>query len=949
MQEQELKLLFGQKGEILCKEVFSCYRRFPTFFPKTLLSETAHFLSVCSPAFLEDHEIPTLRRILFTLHRFIEEAEDAGPKISFRIFEINPSVYGIVIANFSLLDDELFNQRHILKAVHNLLPGVKLIPDGYIHFHFQKVPLYYLEIKKMRGGNFSPQEKELLVSKLSTEMQQSTDRVTPYSQSLIVPGNEEELFKNIRPLSAQLRSTSDIPQVMISFVGHQQETLKFLVIAVRVLTPGTPSIISLSERLPSAIIFSVEHVHLLDKILKKYPKEAAVFTLEMQSTPFLRGNSSLNLHATRNYIAKSLEVMFGPFRDYNGGLLIKENEQLQSIKASLKGKGGMTTEIDTLFYAIKPTVLRASLSIQTGIDLILLFQKMATRHLEGICLIDFQVSKEAHLAVVRTKERRWKNFLPQKILNYSTKMGCSSFDYEGESYFCFFHQDLESQLLFEAIEKEIHTNLSAGERKIIKINFQGGDPPSLNPLLATDIHCHTLNNFLFEGLFRLNSVGVVEPALAEKVEISPCNMFYTFSLRPSWWSNGEEVTAYHFERSWKKAVMTARQGFIYPDFFSSIKNAKQAREHALSVDEIGIYVKDAKTLCVELEFPCPNFLNFLTTPPFFPLFGETEEPSEFNGPFVVSKWQADRQLLLVQNPFYWEAPKIKLGGINISMERDPDVAYKMFLKGDLDFVGDPISPLAPEILRNPEIQKQMVSKSISRVFWIHCNTRSFPLDNVNLRKALSLALDRKKIVEKAFIHQVPHGSLLPPKYATSKGHLEQNVEEARTFFKKALKELKMESETALSLTFNHSDLSFEKKMVEELQRQWKEVLGLNLVPVAITWNDFSASLEKGSFQLGGLFRRDLLNDPVFYFNFFKNSPHNPHRWDHPLYNKLLQEYSQEPHCVEKLQQLERILSDEVPAIALVSQNYLALTNASIQGVSWHENGCLDLKGAFFHE
>ena len=737
---------------------------------------------------------------------------------------------------------------------------------------------------------------------------------------------------------------------MITFIEYSQKVLKFLAIVLRVIRPGTPSIRSLSKHLPSLVQFSFEDVFCVDKLRKKYPKEAAVFTLDVNSSIFLRNHNEVNLRAARQYIAKALESMLGDYRDYNGGFLNKENEQLQAIQEALKRKKMSATPLmEDLFYNIKPITMRALILAQTGVEIAVLLRKLLERSFEseGKYLLESLRTEEADIVIIKTDEKEWRASFPQNILSHSPQTASSCVEYEGFLYICFFQQYPEHHHLLEVVQKELNQRQSLlvdNSRSILRLNLQGGDPPSLNPRLAMDIQCHILCDLLFEGLTRINRLGNPELAAAEKVEISPDGILYTFHLRRSCWSNGEEVTAYHFERAWKKAI-SDHLGFTRIDLFSPIKNAKKARQKIVSLDRVGIVAKDTKTLCVELESPCSYFLNLVAAPSFFPLYGDSEEPSHFNGPFILAEWKHDCWIYLSQNPFYWNVQRIKLTGIKISMVRDPYAAYKMFQDGELDLIGDPISPLPPEILKNKEVQDHLLYKYVSRVFWIHCNTHVYPLHNTHLRRALSVGLNRKRLTEKVFIEQMPHLSPLPPKYSHVQGNIEGDPEEARFHFKMALEELKIDPEHFPQLTITHSKLSFEKALVAELKAQWKEILGINVLSQELTWSEFSAALDKGDFQLGGLFRRDLLSHAMSYLSFFNQSPSSLFTWDNEEFGRLLNN----PDRGEHLKKIEHLLMQETPVIPLVNQRYLVLIHDRIKGLDWIDNGCLDLTKVWIND
>lgn len=952
MSENSFALLFGEKGRLFCEKMFSFYHRFPHLLKKAPLREMGCFISQCSETFLSSRSVFQLCRIFLSLHRLSQTSPlflgERG-RISFKKFPINSSVCGVAIALHSQQESEIFNDKQILKALQNLIPGIIPVYNSYFSYTYKTITYYYMEIKKIRGRGFSWEEKCTLKKELLHEFQKG---IESSSHSLFLPGNEEELFKNIRHLSQEIRSVRDLPQVMITFTEYSNDTLKFLVIALRAVSAKTPSLGTLSANLPSLVEFTLERVFSMGRLRKKYPKEASIFTLQVKSSLFLRNNHVLNLRAARLYIVKAIEGMLGPFRDYNGGLLNKENEQLLAIKRALQAQGkGDFPFLEDLFYGIKPIDMRAVLTPETGIKLAEGFQKIALTPLESEkkYALSFFSSQGLRLALLKTQEKLWKSILPARILAHSLQIGCSVLEWEGYLYFCFFHQYAHNDLLFEALHHELAQEASLStypRRTVLNLNFQSGDPLSLNPRFAADMPCHILSNLLFEGLTRIARNGGVEPAAAEKIERLSDGKTYRFNLRQSWWSNGEEVSAYHFEKAWKKGIMATITGCPFPDFFYLFKNAQKARERQIPLDAVGIVVKDAKTLIVTLEEPCSYFLDLLSTPPFFPVLGEGEEPSDFNGPFTVAEWNRNRDLHLSQNPFYREQQHIKLGGIKISMIRDPYLAYEKFQKGELDFLGDPISPLPPEILKRSEVSPSLIQKQISRIFWIHCNTRIVPLQNRHLRRALSLALNRRQIVEKVLIGQSPQLSPLPAKYAQFKGLEEGDPDKACHHFHHALKELNMKKEDFPTLLLTHSDLSFEQPLFEELKRQWNSVLGIKLAPRHLRWNEFSAALEKGNFELCGLYRRDFFNNALFYLNFFKKTPQNPHSLSSKEYATLLSQFCKNEDILSKI---EHLLIQESPVIPLVNQRYLALISPHIRRLDWDENGCLDLKNSYLAE
>jgi oligopeptide transport system substrate-binding protein len=965
MKKNYIKLLLGTKGEQFCNYIFLFQKRFPKLLSLSKTTEMAKFLLNCPRTILDGSTIYGLARIFFSYHHLTKKAFSSPSKrIHLRIIEIDSSVYGISCILYPLQEHEIFGESQIIEGIQKLIPGVKKTPNSYFSYSNGKTLFFYLEIKKMRGGNFSSDEKDNIRIQLPLDLSQ---RIEDRSPSLLIPCNMEELIKNIRHLKKEIRSSQDIPQVMLSFSEYSNKVVKFLVIIARVINENTASIQSLSKQLPEMVHFSIENILTLDKLHKKNRKEIVVITVEINSSIFLRNNNTVNLRAARNYVFKILENLLGPCRDYNGGLLIKEDEQLSAIKEVLKKRNSQIIPLfEDLFYGIRPILLRALITPKTGLEIAALFGEALKSPVNGpsekYCL-KFHSSEEADIAIIKTKEK-WENSFTQYICGISSQIGYSSLVHDGWLYFCFFHQFPPKHELNSVIHQGLNLQNLKKERQksFLRINFQSGDPPSLNPRLATDIQCHIISNFLFEGLTRVNEMGQQIPAGAEKIEISPNGLTYTFHLRLNYWSNGEAVTAHHFEQAWKKAI-SASSGLTRLDLFSPIKNASKARNKTATLDEIGVVAIDKSTLHVELEAPCPFFLNLVSTPPFFPMFGEIQEPVHFNGPFLVSEWKQGVHLQLSQNPFYWKSNHYKIEGIKISMVRNAKEEFRMFQEDELDWIGDPINPLSVDLLKSSTSAK-LIRKEISRIFWIHCNTATYPLNNVNLRRALYYAIDRNKLIEKNFYGYEPCLSPLPRKYSfISDQSFDQHEAKAKMYFKLALEELNLAGIDVFPvITMIHSDLSFEASLIQELKEQWKSVLNIEVLSRELPWNEYSATLDKGDFQLAGLFRRDLFNHPMSYLSFFKNSRYNPYGWENKDFEILLDKYLMEndrgideaqvlnqKQSDYNLKKIEKLLIEHAPVIPLVNQTYFALTKERINGFDWNLDGSFNLTEVTLNE
>lgn len=462
--------------------------------------------------------------------------------------------------------------------------------------------------------------------------------------------------------------------------------------------------------------------------------------------------------------------------------------------------------------------------------------------------------------------------------------------------------------------------------KKLTLNLQEGDPPSLNPYVGADLRSRCLFLALFEPLMRRTPQGELKEAAAESVDIDPTHTVYTFHIRPHLWSNGEPVTSFHFAQAWKYALAPSSHCFR-SDLFYVIKNAQQVKKRELPLEELGIATPDEKTLTITLERPTPYFLDLTATSFFSPLFSTTEEePSCFNGPFVMAERIHDQKLIFRPNSFYWDAANVELQEICFTMIKDPMTALAMYEKGELDVVGDPFSSLPFDIIPNLEQSGNLKTKVISRIFYLLLNTDSYPFHCKPFRKALGLSVDRHQLTEHLFFGEIPSLSLLPkPLSLVDESQFEKHQEDPSVLFEMALEELGLTRNNFPVITLSYAELSGQKKLAEFVQEQWKKKLGIEVQLECCEWNVHMGKLRKGTFQIGTLHLTTLYQDPVFYFDLFrdKKTAYNYCRWENENLRHLLEKVEGTLDSKDRrlyLQQAEWKLFEEMPAIPLFTQN-----------------------------
>lgn len=484
----------------------------------------------------------------------------------------------------------------------------------------------------------------------------------------------------------------------------------------------------------------------------------------------------------------------------------------------------------------------------------------------------------------------------------------------------------------------------------LRINFQDGDLPSTHPHIGIDYRIRSLQSALFEGLTRMDPEGNVQPASADSIFVSDDKTCYTFTIRPSFWSNAAPLTAHHFANAWEKAIAYG-SSCLRPDLFYIIKNAEKIKKGDLPLSESGIRVIDSQTLEIELEHPAPYFLELISNPMFSPLFDEKEEPVVFNGPFVIDTWKKDNLISLKKNPHYWDSSSVSLEKIEILVVTDPLTAFQLFEKGEIDWIGSPFSCLPNDMIPACERTGMLKKKEVARIFWLYCNNQTPPFNNSLIRKALSYSINRRDIVDHVLIGQQTASAPLPTSLSLLKADTlpeQGDPTLALKFFNEGLVELGLQAQAFPKITLSHSHITGQRQLAEIIQSNWQTTLGVTVVLEGTEWNHFFSNLSRGNFEIGGCIKSALFRDPIYHLELLqdKTLSYNVGRWEDPEYKDLLQQARETTDSAGRanlLGQAERILLEQMPVIPIYSETYLYMIRPHIQGVVIHDLGHVDFK------
>lgn len=469
---------------------------------------------------------------------------------------------------------------------------------------------------------------------------------------------------------------------------------------------------------------------------------------------------------------------------------------------------------------------------------------------------------------------------------------------------------------------------STQPQKTLKICFNR-DPLTIDPLKCGDFASSTLIFLIYNGLTTLNPDGSISMALAKSVDISSDKKTYVFHLKDVTWSDGVKITAYDFEKSWKKIIDPKLPG-LSAYLFYCIKNVEKIVKKEMSISEAGFFAKDENTFVVNLEYPTPYFLSLISFCAFFPKPSHTNIPV-YSGPFTLQKWQKNTEILLSKNHMFWNKNEVKISHINIIIIHDENTALQMYEKGQIDLLSSFLSPFPLDSIKYlSKINFFPIAATSICVF----NTKVFPFNNANMRKAFSYAINREDIVNN--ISQLKENiatSLIPPVINNSYNQQLYSPTLAKQYFTKALKELKI-SPQDLIITFLYSTNTLHKKQAETIQQNWQKFFNVKIILCQLDEKNMTEKFHQKNFQIGLRTIIAQYADPMSILERFKyqNQSKNFSSWENSKFIKLLDlSYtSYKRHKI--LNEAEKILLKEMPIAPIYHFNYAVITHPYVKNV-----------------
>lgn len=484
----------------------------------------------------------------------------------------------------------------------------------------------------------------------------------------------------------------------------------------------------------------------------------------------------------------------------------------------------------------------------------------------------------------------------------------------------------------------------------LRINFSRR-PLTLDTRKTCDYISSTLETLLFEGLMRVTDSGVLVPGIASRYEISKDQLTYTFYLRDAYWSDGELITAYDFERTWKE-ILSPSFPSQSPFLLYSIVGAQEAKKGELPLDEVGIEVIDDKTLVVQLKNPTPYFLDLTAFSTFYPvpasMKNEVDEiasfdPSSFvcNGPFILKEFKTASHYTLEKNPHYWANDEVILDSIDISLIADDSTAYSMFQTGKLDILGMSFSQIPRDAVPHLRNKGALNIVPISATSMVQFNTQKYPFNNENMRKAIGYAIDRTILCDHVTQMDEKIASGIVSNYRDGRAYEGKdpfyNPSQAKEYLQRGLEELGITVKDLKPIKYLYTPSDQNKRLVASISNMISENLGIKIQTEGQDFQIFLSKLRKKDFEMCQTAWISQFDDPMNILDRFrtKDEATNDTGWENEEYAELLKKADFSVTREERLDYMraaEAIFLDEMPQAPIFHWNFAYIKQPNVQNI-----------------
>lgn len=507
-----------------------------------------------------------------------------------------------------------------------------------------------------------------------------------------------------------------------------------------------------------------------------------------------------------------------------------------------------------------------------------------------------------------------------------------------------------------AAESDGGAAASTGE-KILSVQI-GPNPETLDPALNSAVDGGNMILHTFECLLTVDQDSQLAPGQAESWEVSDDGLVWTFHLRDGLkWSDGSDLTANDFVYSWQRVCDPNTAAPYAETVLSMVEGYNEAIGG--DIEKLNVVAVDDSTLEVHLSSPCSYFGSLAAFATLSPVQQATIEANGdawatdastyiSNGSFYIDEWVPGSYILCRKNPYYWNADAIKLDGIKFNLIEDANASYSAYQTGEVLFIKDVPTEEIPSLEGNSEFYVD----PIIGTYYISLNTQREPFDDANVRKALSLAIDREYVASTLMQGTYTAASnFMGPGWIDTDGtpfidnanggqpyidvtNPEANLEEAKRLLEEAGYP---NGEGFPTITYSTNDAGYHKVVAEYLQTAWAQ-LGITLNVDVVEWASFTPMRRNGDYDSSRNGWVGDYDDPSNMLDLlYSTNGNNDGKFNNKDYDAAMDISRTTLDAAERSEALhnaEDILMDQAACIPVAYYNDFWLQSDKITGM-WH--------------
>lgn len=458
-----------------------------------------------------------------------------------------------------------------------------------------------------------------------------------------------------------------------------------------------------------------------------------------------------------------------------------------------------------------------------------------------------------------------------------------------------------------------------------------GEPESLDHHQFSSDQAAEVLRDTGEGLIALAADGGLVPGVAESWTISDDGLLYRFNIREdASWSNGERITARNFVSTYRSLVDPARAA-INANAIQAVKNADEIINGEAEVASLGVSAISDAVLEVELETSTPYFLQLLTHPSLYPVYSSNSNGSGVsrnnrisNGAYILDGWTKGSEITLVKNQRYWNSDNVFFETVKYHIV-DEGAEFNRFRAGELDITGTVASGIFSIAQRDYPNELKVSPRLGVYYYGFNLNNPLFT-QNLELRRALSLAIDRNLLVEKIVARgEEPAFGWVPPgtfNYESQTiSELKLDNQERESLARQQFEAAGYGAKKALKIELRYNESDVQERIALAISAMWREVLGVEVELVSEEFQVLLANIRaQDKTDIFRLSWTGNYNDPQTFLELFESDhPQNLSGYRNTEFDNLIRAAGAEIDMSKRmsiLESAERMAIKDHPVIPI---------------------------------